>query len=202
MAVAIARVIARRHEQAGDASSTTSGMPPASVATIGFAAGHRVEQRGAEPFGDRAHDEQDRTPLMQPTARRSGSRAAGRAFRGVVAHLFLELLAQLAFAEDHEPRIGDLAHDQVRRLDEVPLPLCGPGAATLPTTGAWCGSQNASWTFTGGAAATCSTSMPSCTVTVALGRNAVGDEHLPDGLGGGDEAVRPAGTSSARASCP
>ena len=40
-------------------------------------------------------------------------------------------------------------------------------------------------------AATCSTSMPSWTVTVRSGRNAVRDEHLPDHLGGGDEAVDP-----------
>ena len=42
----------------------------------------------------------------------------------------------------------------------------GTSAATLPTTGDPCGSQNASCTFTGAAAAACSTSIPSCTVTV------------------------------------
>ena len=43
-------------------SSTISGMPPARVATIGARARHRVEQRRAEAFGDRAHRRRGRRP--------------------------------------------------------------------------------------------------------------------------------------------
>ena len=41
----------------------------------------------------------------------------------VLAHLALEVLAQLALAENDEPRVGHLLDDQVRGLDEVPLAL-------------------------------------------------------------------------------
>ena len=141
-------------------------MPPARVATIGLAAGHRVEQRRAEAFGDRAHHEQ-----IEPldAAEDVGAEAGQQhvLLEVMFADLPLELLAQLAFAEDDEPRVRDLLHDQVRRFDRGSAgPCAAPAPPTLPTTGAWCGSQNASCTFTGGAASTCSTSMPSWTVTV------------------------------------
>ena len=41
----------------------------------------------------------------------------------VLAHLALELLAQLAFAEDDEARVRQLADDQVRGLDQMALAL-------------------------------------------------------------------------------
>ena len=41
----------------------------------------------------------------------------------VLADLPLELLAQLAFAEDDEPRVGHLLHDEMRGLDQVALAL-------------------------------------------------------------------------------
>ena len=103
-------------------SSTTSGMPPAAVATIGFGARHRVEQRRAEAFGDRAHHEQvEALDAAEDVGPEPGQQHV--LFEVVVADLPLELLAQLAFAEDDEPRVGNLADDEVRGLDEMPLAL-------------------------------------------------------------------------------
>ena len=42
-------------------------------------------------------------------------------FEMVLVDLLLEMLAQFAFAEDHESGVRYLLHDEVRRLDQVPL---------------------------------------------------------------------------------
>ena len=84
----------------------------------------------------------------------------------MLVDLLLEMLAQLAFAEDHESRVGDLLHDEVRRVDEMPLAFVRHERGDVADDRRVVGSQNASCTFTAGAASTCSTSMPSCTVTV------------------------------------
>ena len=103
-------------------SSTTSGMPPARVATIGLRARHRVEQRRAEAFGDRAHHEQVEA-LDAAEHVGAESRQQHVLLEVILAHLTLEVLAQLAFAEDDEPRVRHLAHDEVRGLDEMALAL-------------------------------------------------------------------------------
>jgi outer membrane immunogenic protein len=81
---------------------------------------HRVEQRGAEPFGHRAHHEQiealDAPEHVGPEARQQDV-----LLEVMFAHLLLEVLAQLTLAEDHEARVGNLLHHEVRGVDQVPL---------------------------------------------------------------------------------
>ena len=142
-----------RHEQPGHARrSTTSGMPPARVATIGLRAGHRVEERRAEPFGDRAHHEQVE-PLDAAEDVGAEARQQHVLLEVVLVDLPLEVLAQLALAEDDEARVGHLA---ARRGAPRRSGSAGPCAARARRrcrrAGAWCGSQNASCTFTAGAA--------------------------------------------------
>ena len=65
-------------------STTTSGMPPAVVATAGLRRRHRVHERRAQPLGHRAHRE-DVEALGQLERRCCGSRPGTRAARGACA---------------------------------------------------------------------------------------------------------------------
>jgi hypothetical protein len=40
-----------------------------------------------------------------------------------VPNVLLEALSQLAVTHDHEPDVGDVAHDQQRGVDEMVVPL-------------------------------------------------------------------------------
>ncbi len=97
-------------------------MPPARVATMGAAARHRVEQRRAEAFGHRAHREQvEALDAAEHVGAEAGQQHV--LLEVVLVDLLLEMLAQLAFAEDDETRVGQLLHHEVRRLDQVALPF-------------------------------------------------------------------------------
>ena len=67
--------------------------------------------------------------------------------------------------------------------------MCGTSAATLPTIGAWCGSQSSSWTFDRRRRRHVLDVDAFVDRDRAIARHAVGDEHRADRLGGADEAV-------------
>ena len=97
-------------------------MPPAVRRDDRPRAGHRVEQRRAEPFGHRAHREQIES---LDAAEHVGAEAGQQhvLLEMVLVHLLFEVLAQLAFAEDDEARVGHLLHDEMRGVDQVALSL-------------------------------------------------------------------------------
>ncbi len=97
-------------------------MPPARVATIGRAHAIASSSDVPSPSVTELIDEQ-----VEPldAAEDVGAEAGQQhvLLEMVVVHLPLELLAQLAFAEDDEARVGHLLDDEVRRLDQIPLAL-------------------------------------------------------------------------------
>ena len=76
-------------------------------------------------------------------------------------------LAQLALAEDHEPHVGHLLDDQARRLDEVALPLVRNQRRNVADDRRAVRQEERFVDVDRRRGdATCSTSIPSCTVTV------------------------------------
>ena len=107
----------------------------------------------------------------------------------MLAHQVFQVLAQLAFAEDDEAGVGNLLHDQVRRLDQVALALVRHERGDIADDRRMM-------------------RQPERFVNVdrrrgvdvidvdafvhrdrSVGRHAVADQHLPDGVRRGDEAV-------------
>ena len=120
------------------------------VATIGRAHGHRVEQRRAETLGDRAHHEE----IEALEQREHVGAEAGQ------QHVLLEVVLACTWRLERaraarlrrgsrSARPGPAGRRGAAASIRCFCPLCGTSAATLPTTGAWCGSQNSSWTFSG-----------------------------------------------------
>ena len=141
-------------------------MPPVSVATIALPQAIASSSDVPSPSVTELITNRSK-PLMQPSTSVRNPGSSDVLLEPVLADLPLEVFAQLAFAENHEPRVRDFLHDQVRGVDRGTAGPCAapaPRRCRRPAHGA--GSQNASCRFTGSAAATCSTSMPSCTVTV------------------------------------
>ncbi len=158
------------------------------MATIGLRAGHRVEERRAEPLGHRAHDEQiEALEATEDVGAEAGQQHV--LFELVLAHLPLELLAQLAFTQNDEARVRHLPDDEVRGLDQVTVPFVRHQRGDIADDRRAVG-------------------QPECLVDVdgrrrqhmvdvdalvhrhrAVGWHAVADEHPPDGFRGGDEAV-------------
>ncbi len=108
----------------------------------------------------------------------------------MLVHLLLEVLAQLAFAEDHEARVGHLLHHEVRGVDQVALSLVRHQRGDVADhRRAVRQPERLVHVHRPARRATCSTSIPSCTVTVRSAGTPSAIEHLPDRLGRGDEAV-------------
>ncbi len=112
-------------------------------------AGHRFENRGAEAFGDRAHHEQVER-LQQ--SERVGAKAAQEhmALEAEIVNLPLQRLPQFAVAHDEKPRVGHSRMTRAAAATRCRWPLCAASAATLPTSGAPVGSQNAACASTAG----------------------------------------------------
>ena len=106
-------------------------MPPAVGRDDRLRARHGVEQRRAEPLGDRAHHEQVE-PLDTAENVDPESRQQDVFLEMVFAHQTFEVFAQFAFAEDHEPDIGQLLHDEMRGFDQMPLALVRHQRADIP----------------------------------------------------------------------
>jgi len=113
-------VIARRHQQAGVAVGDHFRNTAGGGRDDSSRAGHRVEQRRAEAFGDGTHHE-DIEALETTHHVGAESRQKHVLFEMVIADLAFELLAKLAFAENDEAGIRDFLDDQVCRLDQVAL---------------------------------------------------------------------------------
>jgi hypothetical protein len=127
--------VARRHEQAGLAVGDDLRDAARGVATIGLAAGHRVEQRRAQPLGDRAHHE-DVEGLEQ---RQHVGPEAGE------QHVLLEVQVLDLLLERRRsspsPAMTNRASGTSRTTRAAAstrcrCPLCGTSAPMLPTTGA------------------------------------------------------------------
>ena len=83
-------------------------MPPARVATIGRAQAIASSSDVPSPSVTELMTNRSK-PLMQPMHVGAEPGQQDVLLEVVLAHLLLEMLAQLAFAEDDEPRVGDLA---------------------------------------------------------------------------------------------
>ena len=97
-------------------------MPPARVATIGRA--HAIASSSDVPSPSVTELIANRSkPLMQPSTsvRKPGQQHV--LLEMVLVDLLLEALAQLAFAEDDEARVGHLLHHEVRGVDQMALPF-------------------------------------------------------------------------------
>ena len=127
-------------------------MPPAAVATIGLPQAIASSSEVPSPSVTELIDEHVE-PLDAAEHVGAEARQQHVLLEVVLADLPLERLAQLAFAEDRRTaRRAPAGRPSAAASIRWRWPLCGTSAATLPTTGASCGSQNASCTFTGGAA--------------------------------------------------
>ena len=122
MAAASACGIARRHQEARLAIDDDLGNAADGGRDDRLAAGHRVEQRGAQPFGDRAHHEDvERLVQRQDVGPKPGQDDV--LLEMVVPDLLLERGLQLSFAGDDEARVGLLRQEPRGRVDQVPLAL-------------------------------------------------------------------------------
>jgi hypothetical protein len=81
---------------------------------------HGIEQRRAESFGHRAHRKYVEA-LDAPQDVGPEPREEHVLFEMMIANLTLQLFAQLAFSEDDESGVGNLAHDQLGGFDEMAL---------------------------------------------------------------------------------
>ena len=85
----------------------------------------------------------------------------------LVVDLPLERLAQFAVADDHEPRVGHLAHDERRRLDQVVVALVRHQRRHVADDRRVRRQvELAAWTFAAGMRTMRSTSTPSCTIVI------------------------------------
>ena len=115
-------------------STTTSGMPPARVATIGLphAMASSSDVRG---LGDRAHAKMSNALCSESTSGRNP--ASSTCFSRCCSLILpLERRPQFALAGDDEPRVRHLRQHQQAASIRWRWPLCGTSAATLPTMGA------------------------------------------------------------------
>ena len=180
--------IPRRNEQTREAvfddfrNSTRRGRHD------GLAARHGIEQRRAETFGHRAHDE-NVEDLVQRQHVRPEAKKDDVLLEMPIANLALERMPQLALAGNHEPGIRDLTDDDGGGVDQVPLSLVRDERGHVPDDRRV-------------------PRQPELLVQVARRRgvdaleidpfvdhdgpgrrHAIGDQHRADGLGDADEAV-------------
>ena len=154
-------VIARRHEDPGRPSLTTSGIPPAVVGDDRLAARHRVEQRACRGPRSPSSSRRCRTPCG-PTGRRDGSPARKTCFSRWWSLIWRSSGGRSSPSPgDDEARVRHRVTTIAAASIRCRCPLCGTSAATLPTIGAWWGSHSSAWRFAAGAASTCPRSIPS-----------------------------------------
>src|SRR5439155_1978370 len=73
-----------------------------------------------EALGDRAHDEQiERLETSEDVHAKAWQQHV--LFQVVFVDLLLEMLAELSFAENHEPGVRDLADDEMSGVHEIAL---------------------------------------------------------------------------------
>ena len=111
--------------------------------------------------------------------------------------------AQLPFAGDHEPRVRHLAHDERRRLDQVPLALVRHQRGDVADDRRAVRQPELLVQLRGRRPRR--RARDRClrwTVTARARRTPSATQHLADRLRRADEAVHLVGTSSARARCP
>ena len=115
-------MVAWRHEQSVHVVFDDFGNAACRGRDDGACARHRVEERRAEPFGDRAHDEEvEALDAADDVGTESWQQHV--LLQIAVAHEMLEVLAQLAFAEHDEARVGNFLDDEVGRFYQVALPF-------------------------------------------------------------------------------
>ena len=107
----------------------------------------------------------------------------------VLMHQALEVLAQLAFAENDEPRVGNLTHHQVRGFDEIALSLVRHQCGDVANERRVMRQPQRFVHVDGGRRGNVRDIDALVHRHRAIGRHAVGDQHAPDRLGRGDEAI-------------
>jgi len=181
-------MIARRHQEPGPALVHDFRHATRPCGDDRLRAGHRVQERCAEPLGHRAHDEQ----IEALEATKDVSAEAGQQhvfFEVVLAHLPLELLAELAFTQDDEARVRHLPDDELRGLDQVTVPFVRHQRGDVADDRRAVGQPEGLVDVDGRGRQ----HMVDVNALVhrhrTVGWHAVADEHPPDGFRGGDEAV-------------
>ena len=110
-------MIAGRHEDPGLSVLHHFRHPAGRGCHDRLAAGHRVEQRGAEPFGHRAHDE-DVERLVHRQHVGAEADEEDVLLEAPLLDLALERLAQLSLAGDHECCVGNRGSHTGGRMQE------------------------------------------------------------------------------------
>ena len=107
----------------------------------------------------------------------------------VLAHLMLERVAQLPLAEDDEPRVRNLAHDEVGGFDQIPLPLVADERRHVADDGSAVGEEERFVDVDG----RCRDDAIDVDAFVhgdrSILRHAVGHQHLSNRFRGGDVTV-------------
>jgi len=180
--------VVRRHQQSGDPVGHDLGNAAGPGGDDRPRAGHRVEQRRAQAFGDRAHGEQvERFQAADDVGAETGKEHV--TLKMPIADQPLERGAQLAFAEDDEPDVRHPLDEKVRRVDEIPVSLVRHQRGDVADDGAAVRQRERGVQVDrrGG----------SDGVHVdafvnghdPLRRHAVADQHLANGIGCRDEAI-------------
>ena len=182
------RRVARRHQQTVDAVFDDLGNAAGARRHDRRLAGHGVEQRGAEALGHRAHREHvEAFDAAQDVG--AESRQQHVLLEVVLVDQAFEVFAQLPFAENDEPGVRDLTHDQVRRFDEIALSLVRHQRRDVADERRSMRQPQRFVHVHGGAA----TNVGDVDALVhrhrAIGRHAIGQQHLSDRIGRGDEAI-------------
>ena len=122
----------RRRERARDRAAapavpsrratTTSGMPPVSLATVAF--DNAIASSSDVPSPSKSELMTNRSKLLmndRMSARNPGS--SDVLVEVQLLDLPLERRPEVSFAENHESRVGHFAHDERRRVDQVLVTL-------------------------------------------------------------------------------
>ena len=147
-------------------STTTSGMPPVAVATMGLAAAIASRSDVPRPSVIELIDE-DVEGLVEREDVGPEAGEEDMLLEAPLLDLPLERRSQLALAGDDKARVGDFADDERRGLDEVALTLVRHQRGDVADERGLMGKEQL-FVKVGAAAplSTRSRSMPSCTVTV------------------------------------
>ncbi len=107
----------------------------------------------------------------------------------MLVDLLLEMVTQLTFAENHEPRVGQLLDHQLRRIDQVALSLVRHQRRHVADHGRAVGQPERFVHVDRRHVLRALDVDPFVHRHGAIGWHAVADEHQANGFRGGDEAV-------------